>query len=70
MLIIDSFVPPENQDHIEGLAQWNEVMGEWQVPGMAYTGNAMRKVAAAQAAAGGDDAPEDFSKELEKQYFM
>jgi kinesin family protein 3/17 len=45
MLVIDSFIPPEFQDQIEQRAQWDEASGEWQVPGVAYTGNSMSRTA-------------------------
>jgi kinesin family protein 3/17 len=45
MLIIDSFIPREYQDLIEKQAQWNEDVGDWQLPGIAYTGNNLKKTA-------------------------
>ena len=45
MLVIDSFIPPEFQDQIMQRAVWNEDIGEWQIPGIAYTGNNMQKAA-------------------------
>lgn len=42
MLVIDSFVPPEYQELLEGSVQWNEDIGEWQLKCVAYTGNNMR----------------------------
>ena len=49
MLLLDSFIPPEYQDMIEKQATWNEDIGEWQVAGIAYTGNNLQKTAAGQA---------------------
>lgn len=50
MLVIDSFVPPEYQDMVEKQAVWNEAIGDWQLPGIAYTGNNLQKTALGQAA--------------------
>ncbi|XP_038839610.1 kinesin-like protein KIF3A isoform X2 [Salvelinus namaycush] len=51
MLIIDSFIPQEYQEMIENYVQWNEDIGEWQLPFqmdlshvyLAYTEESMRQ---------------------------
>jgi len=42
-LIIRRLIPPEMQQLIEENMSWNEMIGEWQVKGIAYTGNNMMK---------------------------
>ena len=36
-------VPDEMLQLIDGHCQWNEMIGEWQLKGVAYTGNNMMK---------------------------
>ncbi|XP_038849438.1 kinesin-like protein KIF3A isoform X2 [Salvelinus namaycush] len=51
MLIIDNFIPQEYQEMIENYVQWNEDIGEWQLPFevdlshvyLAYTEESMRQ---------------------------
>lgn len=45
MLIIDAFIPSDFQDQIEKRSTWNEDFGEWQIPGIAYTGNSLQQTA-------------------------
>ena len=40
MLVLDNFIPPEYQEQIEQLSVWHEDVGDWEVPGLAYAGNA------------------------------
>jgi len=42
-LIIRRLIPPEMQQLIEENMSWNDMIGEWQVKGIAYTGNNMMK---------------------------
>ncbi|XP_065829280.1 kinesin-like protein KIF3A isoform X2 [Oscarella lobularis] len=48
-LALDSFIPPEYQELIEKHCLWNEEIGEWQLRGVAYAGNNMRKLPSPQA---------------------
>lgn len=73
MLVIDSFIPPKYLAQIEEMAEWDENVGEWRLPGLAHTGNSTRATAAAAAAAAAAmDAPPanpTVELDLEKQYF-
>jgi len=42
-LITHRLVPDEMLQLIDGHCQWNEMIGEWQLKGVAYTGNNMMK---------------------------
>lgn len=41
--VLNSYVPREYINMIEGFTQWNEDIGDWQLKCVAYTGNNMRK---------------------------
>lgn len=41
--VLNSYVPREYINMIEGFTQWNEDVGDWQLKCVAYTGNNMRK---------------------------
>lgn len=41
--VLNSYVPREYVNMIEGFTQWNEDVGDWQLKCVAYTGNNMRK---------------------------
>lgn len=41
MLIINSFVPPEEITRIERRADWDEETGEWKIQGIQLAGNNM-----------------------------
>ncbi|CAG0888246.1 unnamed protein product, partial [Cyprideis torosa] len=43
-MIMDQFIPEEYQALIEECVTWNEGIGEWQLRGVAYTGNNMKKI--------------------------
>eukprot|EP00118_Oscarella_pearsei_P023233 m.274919 g.274919 ORF g.274919 m.274919 type:complete len:714 (+) comp40592_c0_seq1:491-2632(+) len=47
-LALDSFIPEEYQKLIESHCLWNEEIGEWQLRGVAYAGNNMRKLPSPQ----------------------
>eukprot|EP00039_Didymoeca_costata_P008337 m.110559 g.110559 ORF g.110559 m.110559 type:complete len:711 (-) comp14043_c0_seq3:1689-3821(-) len=71
MLIIDSYIPPEFQDQIEQRSTWNEEIGEWEITGVAYTGNNMNKTAEKIRLDDELDRPRPlFELDLEKQYFI
>ena len=40
-LIIESYIPADYQRLIQDYVQWNDQIGEWQMKGVAYTGNNM-----------------------------
>jgi len=42
-MIIQRLVPVEMQQLIEQEVAWNDMIGEWQLRGIAYTGNNMMK---------------------------
>ncbi|CEF63819.2 Kinesin-like protein at 64D [Strongyloides ratti] len=42
LTIIDNYIPEEYLELIEKHVSWNEEIGEWQLRGIAYTGNNMR----------------------------
>uniref|UniRef100_A0A0K0E7Z7 Kinesin-like protein n=1 Tax=Strongyloides stercoralis TaxID=6248 RepID=A0A0K0E7Z7_STRER len=42
LTIIDTYIPEEYLELIEKHVSWNEEIGEWQLRGIAYTGNNMR----------------------------
>ena len=48
-----------SQDAIEALAQYDEETDEWQLPGLAFTGNALTKTAPAHLAAAASAAQQD-----------
>lgn len=41
--VLNSYIPREYINMIEGFTQWNEDIGDWQLKCVAYTGNNMRK---------------------------
>ena len=41
-LIINSFIPQEEQDRLESLAQWSDEMDDWMLPRLDLAGNAIR----------------------------
>lgn len=41
--VLNSYVPREYINMIQGFTQWNEDVGDWQLKCVAYTGNNMRK---------------------------
>ncbi len=53
MLVVDSFVPPDQQEVIESAVEWSEDVGEWQLQCVAYTGNNMRRRRAEDDGGGG-----------------
>jgi len=70
--VIDSFVPAQYLTQIEQMAEWDDDTGEWQLPGVAHTGNSTRATAAAAAAAAAEDLPPanpTIELDLEKQFF-
>merc|ERR1712227_1016869 len=42
-MVIHKLIPIEMQELIKNQVAWNEVMGEWQLRGIAYTGNNMMR---------------------------
>uniref|UniRef100_A0A1I7ZH11 Kinesin-like protein n=2 Tax=Steinernema glaseri TaxID=37863 RepID=A0A1I7ZH11_9BILA len=42
MKLIDAYIPREYLELIEKFVSWNDDVGEWQLKGIAYTGNNMR----------------------------
>lgn len=77
MLVIDHFIPPEYQEQIEQLAVWHEDVGDWELPGLAYAGNAMaastfveQATAGAAAATAAATPPAAAPVNLDKQFFV
>ncbi|TKR77759.1 hypothetical protein L596_018672 [Steinernema carpocapsae] len=42
MKVIDAYIPRDYLELIEKFVSWNDEVGEWQLKGIAYTGNNMR----------------------------
>lgn len=64
-LAIDNYIPTEYQELIESHCTWNEEIGEWQLRGVAYTGNHMRKQPSPPV-----EKPSDFAQtEMANVYF-
>eukprot|EP00040_Diaphanoeca_grandis_P018619 m.97925 g.97925 ORF g.97925 m.97925 type:complete len:721 (+) comp27023_c0_seq1:270-2432(+) len=45
IMMIESFIPTNYLTEIEKMAVWDEGIGEWNIPGIAHTGNASRVTA-------------------------